>query len=52
MVKAHFLLSPLELSRKDGVLRNFDTAYGAPMHQECISKLLLPRTLNTVFGAA
>jgi len=50
MVKGHFLPSPLKLNRKGGGLLNIDTGYGAPMHQACILKLLLPRTLNTDFG--
>jgi len=50
MVKAHFLLSLLKLKREEVELLNIVIGYGAPMHRECISKQLLPHTLNLGFG--
>ena len=50
MVKDHFLLSLLKLKSEEVDLLNIVTGYGAPMHRECISKLLLPHTLKTGFG--
>ena len=50
MVKGHFLPLLLKLKREEVELLNIVTGYGAPMHRECISKLLLLHTLNTGFG--
>jgi len=50
MVKGHFPLSLSKLKREEAELLKIVTGYGAPMHRECILKLLLPHTLNTGFG--